>query len=136
MNGVVWGMLLGLLGVLFFSWLFSLFAFVSRKPLRRAASTVGLSYIICTAWGVSAGGVEDLPPSIVPLVFLPGAMATFLCYFVSFRRAWIEDGHAASLGVELVDPIVGRARAIEIAAILTGLLAALLAAGAVNELLG
>jgi hypothetical protein len=135
MGDLTWPMLMGAIGILFFSWILSFFAFASRRPLVRSALVTALGYLICVAWGVAAGGVERFPASSVPLLFIPGATFAFFLQWILFRRAWVDESVAIETGIELADPNVERARGIQIITIIFGLICALLAAGAVKELL-
>jgi hypothetical protein len=97
----------GLAAVGVLSVVFSFFVALGSAPSRRAAWTAGLAYLVVAVGGmfVDMGGME----LAAPLVALPGALLTFLYWWWTFRRGWIENAEDAPEGtaVETDDWRVG-----------------------------
>jgi hypothetical protein len=83
------------------TWLLHFFVALKSPPMRRAAWTAGVAYVI-----VAVAVPFSLPEESwweVPLAAVPGALIAFWWWRSDFRRSWIDPSGDVPEGVELAN---------------------------------
>lgn len=91
---VLAGIALAAMGIV--SIVLSFFVAVRSTPARRAAWTAGIAYasIVVGAFFLDLHGIE----AWTAVIALPGALLTFLYWWLGFRSAWVADAADGSAG--------------------------------------
>jgi hypothetical protein len=87
--------------IAFVSWLLHYFVALNAPPTRRAAWTVGIAYVVASAFWLFGGPEGDRWEG--PFAAIPGALIAFWWWRDDFRRGWIDDSDGVPEGVELAN---------------------------------
>jgi hypothetical protein len=90
------------------------FVALKSRPMRRAAWTIGIAYVVTSIAAVCAifvaksdpsapSGPFPVDPLIVPLLIIPGALAVFLLRLWGYRVAWVEEESELREGEKLAN---------------------------------
>jgi hypothetical protein len=90
------------------------FVALKSRPVRRAAWTIGIAYVvlsIATEWAILVAksdpgaptGSFPVDPLIVPLLIVPGALAVFMLRLWGYRATWVEDESELREGEKLAN---------------------------------
>lgn len=83
------------------SWLLHYFVALNSPPTQRAASIVGISYVLASAFWLFGGPEGDCWEG--PFAAIPGALLAFWWWRSDFRKAWIDDAGGVPEGIKLAN---------------------------------
>jgi hypothetical protein len=90
-----------LLAVALVSWVLHYFVALTSPPIKRAAWTVALAYVVAALFCTFSAPEEYAWAA--PLATIPGALIAFWWWRSDFRRAWLDSANDLPEGVELAN---------------------------------